>query len=277
LLSYINFNGSYIHADEPIINADSRGFRYGDGLFETIRVVDNEIHLAGYHFERLFTSMKILQLEIPEFFTPENLSEQILSLVEKNHHRPSARVRVTVFRGKGNLSDAQNNVPEYIIQSGPIANRKFSLNEDGLMVDLFEDGRKSCDKFSHIKSNNFLIYAMAALYAKKNNLDDCLILNSSNRVCESTIANIFLIKDKITYTPALSQGCVGGVMRRFLAEKMSKVFLLKETALSVQDIKQADEIFLTNAISGMRWIKQFGEIKYNNSLTAEIFKTIFER
>ena len=118
---------------------------------------------------------------------------------------------------------------------------------------------------------------MAALHAKNKKLDDCFILNSSNRVCETTIANIFLIKNKITYTPALSQGCVGGVMRRFLVEKISKHFLLKQTDISVEDIKQADEIFLTNAISGMRWIKQFGEIKYTNSFTTEIFKTVFER
>ncbi|HEX4372913.1 MAG TPA: aminotransferase class IV, partial [Puia sp.] len=118
---------------------------------------------------------------------------------------------------------------------------------------------------------------MAAIHAKKNKLDDCFILNSYDRICETAIANIFCIKDKIIYTPALSEGCVTGVMRRFLLEKISKNFLLKESNLSVENIKEADEVFLTNSISGIRWIKQFGEIKYNNSVTAEIFKTVFEQ
>ena len=274
--AYINFNGSYIHSDESFINADNRGFRYGDGLFETIKVADNKIHLAEYHFERLFSSVKILQFDIPEFFTKENLTGQILLLCKKNHHQDSARVRVIVFRGNGKLFDAENNSPNYIIQTEELPNKKFALNENGLIIDIFEDGRKSCDKFSNIKSNNFLIYAMAAIHAKKDKLDDCFILNSHDRICETTIANIFCIKDKTIYTPALSEGCVAGVMRRFLLEKISKNFLLKETGLSAENIKEADEIFLTNSISGIRWIKRFGEIKYNNLLTKEIFKTVFE-
>jgi branched-chain amino acid aminotransferase len=273
---YINFNGSYIHSGESFINADNRGFRYGDGLFETIKVADNKIHLAQYHFERLFSSMKILQFDIPEFFTAENLSGQILLLCKKNHHQDSARVRVIIFRGNGKLFDAEHNSPNYIIQTEELPNKKFALNENGSVTDVFADGRRSCDKFSNIKSNNFLIYAMAAIHADKNKLDDCFILNSYDRVCESTTANIFCIKDKIIYTPALSEGCVAGVMRRFILEKISKNFLLKETGLSIENIKEADEIFLTNSISGIRWVKQFGEIKYHNSLTKEIFKAVFE-
>jgi branched-chain amino acid aminotransferase len=276
LHAYINFNGSYIHSEESFINADNRGFRYGDGLFETIKVTDNKIHLAEYHFERLFSSMKILQFDIPDIFTVENLSEQILSLCEKNHHQTSARVRVIVFRRNGKLFDAENSSPNYIIQTEGLPNKKFSLNENGLIVDVFQDGRKACDRFSNIKSNNFLIYAMGAIHAGKNKLDDCFILNSYDRICETTIANIFLIKDKTIYTPALSEGCVAGVMRRFVLEKISNNFLLKESNLSLENIKEADEVFLTNSISGIRWVKQFGEIKYNNLLTKEIFKEVLD-
>jgi branched-chain amino acid aminotransferase len=274
---YINFNGSYIHSDESFIHADNRGFRYGDGLFETIKVSDNKIHLANYHFERLFSSMKILQFDVPDFFTEQNLSAQILLLCEKNHHQDAARVRVIVFRRNGKLFDAENNFPDYIIQTEELSNKKFSLDENGLIVDIFEDGRKSCDKFSNIKSNNFLIYAMAAIHAKKNKLDDCFILNSFDRVCETTISNIFCIKDKTICTPALSEGCVAGIMRRLLFEKISKNFLLKEINITVENIKEADEIFLTNSISGVRWVKQFGDIQYKNSFTKEIFKTVFEQ
>jgi branched-subunit amino acid aminotransferase/4-amino-4-deoxychorismate lyase len=276
LQGYINVNGSYIHSDESFINADNRGFRYGDGLFETIKVLDNKIHLAQYHFERLFSSMKILQFDIPDLFSEENLSEQILLLCKKNDHQDSARVRVIVFRGNGKLFDAENNSPNYIIQTEELFNKKFALNENGLVVDVFTDGKKSCDKFSNIKSNNFLVYGMAAIHAKKNGVDDCFILNSHSRVCESTIANIFCIKDKIIYTPALSEGCISGVMRRFLLEKISGFgFLIEESNISIENIKEADEVFLTNSISGIRWVGQFGDSKYHNSLTKEIFKIVF--
>jgi branched-chain amino acid aminotransferase len=271
LLNYLNFNGTLIQSDKTIITANNRGFRYGDGLFETIKMIGSKIHLAQYHFERLFSSMRILQFEMPEFFTEENLSDQILFLSKKNDHQHSARVRLTVFRGDGGLFDANNNVPNFIIQTEELNNKEFGLNENGLITDIFIGGKKSCDSFSNIKSNNFLVYAMAASYAKRNQLDDCFILNSFGRICESAISNIFLIKDKIIYTPALSEGCVAGVMRRFLLEKISQQgFSIRERNLSIENVMQADEIFLTNSISGIRWVKEFQKNKYTNSLTTEI-------
>ena len=260
-----------MQSDETIITANNRGFRYGDGLFETIKVMGNKIHLAKFHFERLFSSMQILQFKMPEFFTEENLSDQIFFLCKKNNHQHSARVRLTVFRGDGGFFDGNNNLPNYIIQTEELNKKEFALNENGLIIDVFSDGKKSCDNFSNIKSNNFLVNAMAASYAKRNQLDDCFILNSYDRICESTISNIFLIKNKIIYTPALSEGCIAGIMRRFLLEKIPQQdFLIREANISIEKIKQADEIFLTNSISGMRWVKEFGKNKYTNSLTTEI-------
>jgi branched-chain amino acid aminotransferase len=277
LSSYINFNGSIIPGDQKLVTADNRGFKYGDGLFETIKVAQNAICLANYHFERLFSSMQILQFDIPDFFTPETISNQILSLCEKNNHEESARVRINIFRGDGMLFEAAKNSPNYTIQTEKLSDRKFVFKEKGLITDLFTEGRKSCDKFSNIKTNSFLIYAMAALHAKKNLLDDCLILNSHERICECAIANVFCVKDKIIYTPPLSEGCVSGVMRRFIAERIiSRNFLFKETSLSLENIKQADEVFLTNSIFGIRWVKEFGKIKYSNSFTKEIFECVFE-
>jgi len=277
LHAFINFNGALISADRMIINADNRGFKFGDGLFETIRIVDDTILLADHHFERLISSMKKLQFEVAHFPSAENLSEQILSLCKKNGHHNAARVRLVVFRGDGGLYDTENDLPNYIIQSWALSNKKFELNKNGLMTDVFYDGRKSCDNFSNIKTNNFLIYALASIHAKKNNLNDCMIINSYDRVCESTIANIFCIKDKIIHTPPLSEGCIAGIMRRFLLEKLGRSnFLLKETILSVENIKQADEVFLTNSIFGIRWVKRFGKIDFENTMTSEIFNDVFK-
>src|SRR5580658_6068574 len=76
----INFNGALLNSREKIITADNRGFRYGDGLFETIRVLDDHIWLSGFHFERLFSSLAVLQFDKPGFFTPEYLQDEILAL-----------------------------------------------------------------------------------------------------------------------------------------------------------------------------------------------------
>ncbi len=275
--TYINFNGSIIRSDKKVIGADNRGLRYGDGLFETIKMINNKIILSKYHFERLFAGLKLLQFDLPVFFNEENLTQQIVTLCKKNNHQKAARIRLMIFRGNGGLFDPENHFPNYIIQSWPLALENKNINENGLVVSIFPDGKKACDNFSNIKTNNFLVYAMAALFAKKNQLNDCLILNSYDRICESTIGNVFCIKDGIISTPQLAEGCVAGVMRRFLLDKCKdENFIINETQLDFDALKNADEIFLSNAIYGIRWIKKMDENGYGNLLTTDIYNKLLK-
>ena len=138
------------------------------------------------------------------------------------------------------------------------------LNSNGLIIDVYPDARKVCDQFSNIKSNNFLPYVMAALYAKNIKVNDCLLLNNFDRIADSTIANIFFIKDAVIYTSPLSEGCVAGVMRRFIIEKFSSKFAIIEKPFSIDELQNADEVFLTNSIKGIRWVKQFRNTIYSN-------------
>ena len=113
---------------------------------------------------------------------------------------------------------------------------------------------------------------MAALYAKEIKLNDCLVLNTAGKIVDSTIANLFIIKENVIRTPSLDQGCVNGVMRRYLLESLSVAgYVISETSISIQDVATADEVFLTNAISGIRWVKQFANVNYGNAKTIEIY------
>jgi branched-chain amino acid aminotransferase len=149
------------------------------------------------------------------------------------------------------------------------------LNEDGLAVDIFPDARKSCDLFSNIKSNNYLPYVMAGLFAKKNQLSDTIILNSHERVCETSTANIFIVKDNNIYTPPLSEGCVAGTIRRRILEKVSlENYRVSEKILSIDDVLEADEFFFTNAIHPVRWVKNFRNKTYENRIVKEIYQSL---
>ncbi len=151
------------------------------------------------------------------------------------------------------------------------------MNENGLIINVFPGAKKSCDSFSNLKSNNYLPYVMAGLFAKKNKLNDCIVLNSFDRVCDSAIANIFIIeKDKI-FTPPLSEGCVAGVMRRWMLEKFHlKNYKVIEKPLSINDVLHADEVFLTNSIYHLKWVKNFKEKKYTNTISKEIYNHILQ-
>lgn len=270
-MNSICFNGKVVSGNEPILMASNRGYRYGDGLFETMKVVNGNIALNQFHFERLFSGLSLLKFEIPKLFTVEKLQHEIMHLCRKNECEKLARVRLSVFRGNGGLYDEDKTL-QYIIECWPLNESATKLNENGLVIDVYPDAEKSCDKFSNLKSANFLPYSMAAQYARENKLNDCLVLNNSGGIADSTIANLFIIKNQIILTPGLEEGCVSGVMRRHLIEKLqASGYELREEALTVSILKTADEIFLTNAINGIRWVKQFRDTMYTNNNAAQIY------
>lgn len=271
---WINFNGKILPGREPIAGASNRGLRYGDGLFETIRMEKGEMPLYDLHMQRLFRGLALLGFELPALFSSEHLKEEILRLVKKNKVEKAARVRINVFRGNGGLFDPEDLRPNYVIEADLLAENYFRINENGLTVDVYSKAIKSCDSFSNIKSNNYLSYAMAALWAKQEKLNDALLMNQYGRICDSSIANVFWLKDGIVYTPPLSEGPVAGVMRRFILESI-KEFPVKESVLTTEMLEEAEEIFLSNAAYGIRWIKQFRNTQYTCSVSKEIYKQLF--
>ena len=275
---FFTYNDKIFKEGTSVIAPESRALRYGDGLFETIKVNNGIMQLREYHFERLFSGMETLLFQIPKHFTPAYLENKIAALFKKNQHNVFTRVRLMVFRGNGGLYGAENNFPNYIIQTWNIEPVK-ELNSNGLIIDVYLDAKKSCDKFSNIKSNNFLPYVMAALYAKNIKVNDCILLNTYDRICDTTIANIFVIKDNIISTPPLTEGCVSGVLRRFIIERLQIDFKIVEKPISMEDLQYADEVFLTNSIRGIRWVKQFQQYQYSNAAVKKIYdlfiKTIY--
>jgi branched-chain amino acid aminotransferase len=282
-MNSVCFNGKFLSADQPVLMADNRGYRYGDGLFETMKVFNGQILLEEFHFQRLLTGLELLKFEISSLFKADKIREEVIQLCKKNNCTELARVRLSVFRGNGGLYDGDKK-SQYLIECWPLDKSNNDLNENGLVIDVFPDARKSCDVFSNLKSANCLPYVMAAEHAKENKLNDCLVLNQHERIADSTIANVFIIKGETIITPALSEGCVNGVMRRYLVDKVQgsgekaqgKSFKVQEGRLTVEDVLDADEIFLTNAIKGIRWVKQFGNKTFTNSQTVNIYKQFLQ-
>ncbi len=269
MTEYINWNGKIVEKDNFHISPDNRSFRYGDGFFETMKIMNGNMLLAEFHFIRFFSSLQLLSFDVPALFTPEYFTTQIQNLVVKNKHISLARVRLMVYRGNGGLYDPENLHPNFVIQSWPLQETVNELNQNGIDIDIYTEARKVCDSFSMVKSNNYLGYAMAALWAKKNKLNDCLLLNPYNNICDSTIANIFIVQNNLIKTPAIPEGCVNGVARSYLIECCKKDNIaISETTISAQDILHASEVFLTNAVAGIRWVKQLGECTYNQPSAA---------
>lgn len=274
IMNFLNFNGKLIDDASPVIGADNRGLRYGDGLFETLKFVNNELLLFDEHMARLFKGMNSLRIEIPKHLTVEKIHDEIIQLVKKNR-QAKARIRLTIVRGNGGLYDAETNNPIYMIQSWELSHSNSLLNVNGLQLCIYRDAQKMADQFSNMKHNNYLPYFMGALEAKKNKCNDAIILNNHGRVCDSTIANVFIIRDGAVFTPALSEGCIAGTMRKFILQKLKDSGVsITETSITIDDLLQADEVFLTNSIYNIRWVAGIEHSAFSHTITTGIFSKL---
>lgn len=278
-MKFVCVDGNIRSAEEALLFVSNRSFRYGDGLFETMKMINGRIILKKFHFERLFGSLQVLKYKIPSLFIEPVLESKIKELAEKNECSSLCRIRLTVFRGNGNLYPT-GELLNYLIECADLDASVNELNEHGLSIGLYKEAHKTCDPLSAVKSANFLPYIMAAMYAEENKLDDCLLLNAKGAIADTTMANIFLIKGNNIYTPALSQGCVNGVMRRYLLDSFEKKgYACVEAELQEEDLLEADEVFLTNAIRGIRWVEKYTTREYKSSHAGKIYndfiKTIF--
>ena len=274
-MEWINVNSNVLAVGNAL-RPDNHSYRYGDGLFETIKVANGEILLADMHFERLEKGMSLLKIKSSKVFTWQSLREQILDLCKRNNCVELARVRLSVSGGHGGLYDGDENL-NYIIECWPLSKAASDFNEHGLLIDIFPDGRKSCDAFSNLKSASHLLYAVAARFAKENKLNDCLVMNIHERICDTSIANLFWISDGIIFTPPLSEGCIAGVMRRQLIETLQATSCkLQEAPCEMNDLENADEIFVTNAIQGIKWVREFRGKRYGNEVSRRVYQELDE-
>jgi branched-chain amino acid aminotransferase len=276
-MHYFNYNGKILEDGSNIVGPANRGLRYGDGVFETMKFKGGNLISADEHFARLWKGMQLLQFEIPKLLTPDKLEQEIFALINKNK-LAAARIRLTIIRSEGGLYDAKNHTPNYIIEATALAEGIGMLNNNGLQLCIYEDARKSIDSFSNIKHNNYLPYLTGALFAKKQQCNDALILNSRGNICDSTIANLFYIKDEIIYTPSLSEGCVAGVMRKWLIEKIrEEEFTVYEAVVTKDDLMNADEVFLSNSIYNIRWAGGIENKKFENAIVNKIVAQLMKK
>lgn len=263
-VDYVYFNGIFFPVGRFFIKAQNRSFKYGDGIFETMRLIDDNIPFFDYHYHRLIRGMKTLKLEIPANFEKTTLKNTCLQLASKNKSE-CGKVRLMVFRDDGGLYKPNYNDASVFIEYTDIFEERFEMNERGLFVGTYLDIPKPVNILSPFKTNNSLPYVLAGIFAQEQQWDECLVLNTKQNVADGLYSNVFIVKNNVLLTPPVSDGGVDGVMRRVIL-KLAQLHRLnyKEISLTEADIENADEFFLTNAIKGIRWVQIFKKSVYKN-------------
>lgn len=271
---FINHNGTLIKSDKPFLSIENRAFRYGDALFETMRLIQGEVLFLEEHLKRLKAGMKYLKMDISAAFSPLNFRNLLRELSEKNTMF-NARIRLQVYRNDGGLYTPATNETSFVIQMESVQDTHYFLNKEGLNIALYEEVAKPVSKLSNLKTANSMYSVLAGIYKKENNLDDCLLLNSEGNIAEAVSSNVFIVRRNIFYTPSLQSGCVSGIMREQLIKILRKnKKRIYETALHPDDLLSANEVFLTNVVSGIRWVERYKEKKYSNTMAQWLLKKL---
>lgn len=273
----INFNGTIVSEDANILT-QNRAFLYGDGVFETLKIINNKILFLEDHYFRLMASMRVVRMEIPMNFTMEYLEEQILSLVDKNALSESSRARITVYRNDGGYYLPQNNTISFLIHAVALESKLYSIGKKEYEVDLYKDFYITKQLLSSIKTTNKIINITGSIFASENGLDNCLMLNDSKNVVEALQGNIFMVIGHKLITPPVSEGCLNGVMRKQilnLAKNIQNLEVVEET-ISPFDLQKADELFITNVIKGIQPVTKYRKKKYVATFSAQLLEKLNE-
>lgn len=269
--SFILYNSEYHFIDDFGLSYKNRAFCYGDALFETMHANGTEIQFFEDHMARLQYGMNVIKMEIPTVIETGFIEKEIIKLLHKNKLYQGVRIRLSVFRNEGGKYTPSNDHVSYLVETEYLENDHYQLNQKGLIIDLFNDIKKPVNSFSNLKSANALLYVMAGTFAKEKKLGDCILLNEKGHLVEGISSNLFLVKGNKISTPPLKDGPVAGIMRKQIL-KIADRHGLKvhyENSLTKDDLLNADEVFFTNSITGIRWVLAYKNRRYFNHIARQ--------
>lgn len=273
----INFNGKLIE-DSKFITNENRGYKYGDALFETLKVVHGKILFWEDHYFRLMASMRIMRMEIPMNFTMEFLEVEILKTINVNGlAKSSARVRLDVDRGDGGKYLPKEKVVSFSISVEALDADFYTIAaNESYTVDLFKDYFVAPGLLSTLKTNNKAINVLGSIYAEENDFDNCLLLNTTKNVVEALNGNLFLVTGETIKTPLIDDGCLNGIMRKQIIDVVlnSGDYVLDESSISPFELQKADELFITNIIVGVQPILKYRKKEFATKISEDILKRL---
>ena len=259
-MEFAIINNEIISSSQVKLSITNRAFLYGDGFFETIKIFSSKVFNFSNHYSRIINSAKMLDLDFN--VSVSELEKSVNAIIRKNNIIDGS-IRITIFRDSDGKYFPDDNKSSYYIYTFNDTQDCFFLNSNHpLSLGIYEDNYKPLSALSRIKSLNSLLYVMASKYAKKNDFDDVLLLNSNKNIIESANSNIFLCYGDVIYTPPISDGCVDGSMRRLIITLLKDKFTLSTKTITYNDVVECEELFLSNAISGVRWVGSFGDKEF---------------
>ena len=271
MILYVNNNGILLPNDAPTIHAGNRGHLYGDGVFESIRILSGKPINIENHIDRLLKGANVLKMETPANYGVNFFQEKILELIEKSGIKQGGRCRLSIDRATGGAYLPDSNDCTFYIEVYPYLMNYFELNAKGLELDIYRDIKLHKNFLSNYKTKTGLPYIMASIAAKEQGLDDLFLTNEKGNVIESGSCNVFIVSNGVLYTSGLDEGCIAGTMRMQVINLAIKHNIkIYECSILPQNLLSADEIIFTNAIRGINWVAGYRTKRYQNNMSRRL-------
>ncbi len=261
-------NGEVKHC----IEFSDRGFQYGDGLFETIEIIDGIPVFLDQHINRLIAGCKRLLIPSPDLSI---LKKEAFQLAKNSKH---AVLKLIVTRGSGGRGYRQPSTIEAtrLFSLHPYPSYPGEIADQGIKVRFCTTRLGSNPVLAGIKHLNRLEQVLARAEWDSIDIYEGLMMDLNDQVIEGTMSNIFFAKDSCLYTPEITQCGVQGIIRDIIKQIAREHQIpVIETAISQDDIYNADEVFVTNSVIGIWPVKQVQTHKYKVGLITQKIQSLF--
>ena len=253
----IYLNGGLVELSEGVIPVSDRGLTLGDGLFETMRAYSGKVFCLTAHWDRLVEGLAALK--IPNPLTHKEFEQAINEVLAANKlSKSDASLRFTVTRGSGprGLALPSQIQPTYFLTAAAYTPHAHKA----IKVMISEIRRNEYSIAASVKSVNYLDNIMARDEATEKGFGEVILLNTKGFLAEASTSNVFIVSEGRVLTPPLKDGALAGITRKVVMDLCKELgFELKEQSISIETLKAASEIFLTNSLFEIQSVAQLGE------------------
>lgn len=246
---FVYLNGNIIKKEKAMISIYDHGFLYGDGIYETIRVVNGRIEYLTEHLKRLKQSAQTIYLKLPK--KPRQINNAINQLLKMNRQK-NAVIRIFISRGPGpygfDIQKCKN--PTIVITAEPFQGYPQSFYEKGITAAIVSTRRNSPLSIPpSAKTTNCLNGILAKEEARGLKAYEAIMLDLKGNVTEGSVSNVFCLKGGKVYTPALDGNLLPGVIRSQICLQARRAgYTVIEKKLSRTEFVNADSIFIANSL-----------------------------
>ncbi|MCZ2355660.1 MAG: aminotransferase class IV [Bacteroidia bacterium] len=274
--SVVLLNREFATASSITQTLDNRAFRFGDGVFESIRVIQGRPLFVSHHYKRLTNGLRILGIELPDWFNESLFISQLEQLCYHNKVFFGGKIRYQVYRSGSGVYAPMQDEATFYADIAPFDLETYDLNAIQKLA-VYEGIKLHFSAISTIKTCNSLPYILATKYARQQGYHNALLMSHSGNLAEASNANLFVVQGGNLFTPPASEGVLLGVMRQQILTIANALGIpTHETPISLNMVNHAQEVFTTNVITGLQPIRFIKGLETTFSVNGEILTRLFQ-